>query len=105
MLSHVQAVQRDMTRPTRSTAIVYILSSSCQLYHGCHMSSWGAVDLPLLQVDQLLEYHFEEDMTRLTQHCGKKLPTGRQTIIVSATLKDKVLLCLADFLSNKQYTS
>ena len=44
-----------------------------------------------LQVDQLLEYHFEEDMTRLTQHCGKKLKGGRQTIIVSATLKDKVL--------------
>lgn len=43
-----------------------------------------------LQVDQLLEYHFEEDMTRLTQHCGKKLKGGRQTIIVSATLKDKV---------------
>ena len=44
----------------------------------------------LLQVDQLLEYHFEEDMTRLTQHCGKKLKEGRQTIIVSATLKDQV---------------
>lgn len=43
-----------------------------------------------LQVDQLLEYHFEEDMTRLTQHCGKKLTNGRQTIIVSATLKQDV---------------
>lgn len=42
------------------------------------------------QVDQLLEYHFEEDMTRLTQHCGKKLTAGRQTIIVSATLKQDV---------------
>lgn len=42
------------------------------------------------QVDQLLEYHFEEDMTRLTQHCGKKLTDGRQTIIVSATLKEDV---------------
>lgn len=42
------------------------------------------------QVDQLLEYHFEEDMTRLTQHCGRKLTNGRQTIIVSATLKQDV---------------
>ena len=41
-------------------------------------------------MDQLLEYHFEEDMTRLTQHCGKKLTNGRQTIIVSATLKQDV---------------
>lgn len=49
----------------------------------------------ILQVDQLLEYHFEEDMTRLTEHCGKKVPGGRQTIIVSATLKDMVhLQCL-----------
>ncbi|KAL0051824.1 hypothetical protein WJX82_002704 [Trebouxia sp. C0006] len=47
--------------------------------------------LVLDEVDQLLEYHFEEDMTRLTQHCGKKLKEGRQTIIVSATLKDQVL--------------
>ena len=51
--------------------------------------------LLLLQVDQLLEYHFEEDMTRLTQHCGKKLKEGRQTIIVSATLKDQVISPLA----------
>ena len=43
-----------------------------------------------VQVDQLLEYHFQEDMTRLTQHCGKKVTAGRQTIIVSATLKDQV---------------
>lgn len=49
---------------------------------------------PVHQVDQLLEYHFEEDMTRLTQHCGKKLTEGRQTIIVSATLKQEVSLTL-----------
>ena len=36
-----------------------------------------------------MEYHFE-DMARLTEHCGKKVPGGRQTIIVSATLKNVV---------------
>ena len=48
----------------------------------------------MVQVDQLLEYHFEEDMARLTQHCGKRLNGGRQTIIVSATLTQEVGLCL-----------
>ena len=52
----------------------------------------GMTQLVWLQVDQLLEYHFEEDMARLTQHCGKKVPGGRQTIMVSATLKDAVSL-------------
>ena len=51
---------------------------------------------PVLQVDQLLEYHFEEDMMRLTQHCGKKLPGGGQTIIVSATLTEKVPVYVVD---------
>ena len=49
----------------------------------------------MVQVDQLLEYHFEEDMARLTQHCGKRLNGGRQTIIVSATLTQEVGLCLS----------
>lgn len=45
-----------------------------------------------MQVDQLLEFHFEEDMARLTEHCGKKVSGGRQTILVSATLKDAVMM-------------
>ena len=43
-----------------------------------------------LQVDQLLQPHFAEDMARLTVHCGKRAPRGRQTVVVSATLTAQV---------------
>ncbi|EIE21911.1 P-loop containing nucleoside triphosphate hydrolase protein [Coccomyxa subellipsoidea C-169] len=42
--------------------------------------------LVLDEVDQLLAVQFREDMTRLTEHVGRKCPAGRQTILVSATL-------------------
>ena len=41
------------------------------------------------QVDQLLAVQFREDMVRLVDHVGRKAPR-RQTILVSATLNDKV---------------
>ena len=44
-----------------------------------------------LQVDQLLQPHFAEDMARLTVHCGKRAPRGRQTVMVSATLTAQVI--------------
>mmetsp|Transcript_25122 Transcript_25122/g.65217 ORF Transcript_25122/g.65217 Transcript_25122/m.65217 type:complete len:534 (+) Transcript_25122:176-1777(+) len=47
--------------------------------------------LILDEADQLLAPNFREDMVRLTQHVGKKVETGRQTVIVSATLTPGVL--------------
>lgn len=47
--------------------------------------------LVLDEVDQLLQPHFAEDMARLTVHCGKRAPRGRQTVMVSATLTAKML--------------
>ena len=44
-----------------------------------------------VQVDQLLAPQFREDVVRLEQHVGRKAEPGRQTILVSATLSDKVL--------------
>jgi hypothetical protein len=41
-------------------------------------------------VDQLLAVQFQEDMTRLVQHCGRRADNGRQTVLVSATLTPKV---------------
>jgi len=41
-------------------------------------------------VDQLLAVQFQEDMTRLVQHCGRRADGGRQTVLVSATLTPKV---------------
>ena len=47
------------------------------------------------QVDQLLAVQFQEDMSRLVQHCGRRAPGGRQTLLVSATLTPKVPLPFA----------
>ena len=50
--------------------------------------------LVLDEVDQLLAPQFREDMVRLNDHIGKKYVDGRQTILVSATLTNKILsLC------------
>lgn len=50
--------------------------------------------LVLDEVDQLLAPQFREEMSRLTEHTGKKCDEGRQTVIVSATLTPRVLsLC------------
>ena len=46
------------------------------------------------QVDQLLAVQFREDMVRLIDHVGRKAPR-RQTILVSATLNEKVLSALS----------
>lgn len=43
-----------------------------------------------VQVDQLLAPQFREDVVRLEQHVGRKAEAGRQTVLVSATLSDKV---------------
>ena len=43
-----------------------------------------------LQVDQLLAPQYREELTRIDQHTGRKIDGPRQTIIVSATLSDKV---------------
>ncbi|KAK9918238.1 hypothetical protein WJX75_002476 [Coccomyxa subellipsoidea] len=48
--------------------------------------------LVLDEVDQLLAVQFREDMTRLTEHVGRKASNGRQTILVSATLTQNVLV-------------
>jgi len=43
------------------------------------------------EADQLLAPNFREDLLRLTQHAGKRLEGGRQTVLVSATLTAGVL--------------
>ncbi|GAB4818516.1 hypothetical protein N2152v2_005562 [Parachlorella kessleri] len=58
--------------------------------------------LVLDEADQLLAPQFREEMSRITgkpsmrqtgkEHCGKRVESGRQTILVSATLTPKVLL-------------
>ncbi len=53
-----------------------------QLYKSLHACA---------QVDQLLAVQFREDMVRLIDHVGRRAPR-RQTILVSATLNDKVLI-------------
>ncbi|KAK9863559.1 hypothetical protein WJX84_010176 [Apatococcus fuscideae] len=47
--------------------------------------------LVLDEVDELLQTQFREAMQRIVDHCGKRREGGRQTVLVSATLSDKVL--------------
>jgi hypothetical protein len=57
----------------------------------------GALQLhrcPLLvldEADQLLAANFSEDLAHVAAHAGKKVPAGRQTVLVSATLSPSVL--------------
>ena len=44
----------------------------------------------MVQVDELLQTQFREAMQRIVDHCGKRREGGRQTVLVSATLSDKV---------------
>lgn len=46
------------------------------------------------EADQLLAPQFREEMARVTEHCGRRVEGGRQTVLVSATLTPRVLaLC------------
>ena len=56
-----------------------------------------------MQVDQLLAVQFREDMVRLVDHVGRKAPK-RQTILVSATLNEKVckIFSISSSALNKQ---
>lgn len=47
--------------------------------------------LVLDEIDQLLAPQFREEMVRITEHTGKKCDTGRQTIVVSATMTARVI--------------
>ncbi|CAK0785427.1 hypothetical protein CVIRNUC_008636 [Coccomyxa viridis] len=47
--------------------------------------------LVLDEVDQLLAVQFREDMVRIVEQVGRKARGPRQTLLVSATLNDKVL--------------
>ena len=46
--------------------------------------------LVLDEADQLLAPQFAADVSRIALHCGKRLPAGLQTIVVSATLSPQV---------------
>ncbi|CAL5224194.1 g6836 [Coccomyxa viridis] len=54
------------------------------------LQSHNTTILVLDEVDQLLAVQFREDMVRLIDHVGRKAPR-RQTLLVSATLNEKVL--------------
>ena len=67
--------------------VICCLSQACKTGELEAQLSSGLNDV---QVDQLLAVQFREDMVRLVDHVGRKAPGPRQTILVSATLNDKV---------------
>ncbi|MEW5302470.1 MAG: hypothetical protein WDW36_005251 [Sanguina aurantia] len=61
--------------------------------------------LVLDEADQLLAPHFAEDMAHITEHTGKRLPSSRQTVLVSATLTQTVLKRSAKWCPEASYIS
>lgn len=68
-----------------------------ELNRGGYLSTHKCGLLVLDEVDQLLAPHFRDEMARLHGHVGRKLPSGRQTVIVSATATPKVLEMAAEW--------
>ena len=67
------------------------LCSPLAMAHDIHAQALCVLHLgTCMQVDQLLAVQFREDMVRLIDHVGRKAPR-RQTLLVSATLNEKVL--------------
>ena len=57
------------------------------------------------QADQLLAPQFREEVVRLAEHCGRRVPGGRQTVLVSATMTQKVATQYARWCPDPIYVS
>ncbi|GBF90298.1 DEAD-box ATP-dependent RNA helicase, mitochondrial [Raphidocelis subcapitata] len=68
------------------------------LLHRCPM-------LVLDEADQLLGSNFSEDLTHVCEHAGRKLPEGRQTVLVSATLSASVMARFGRWCPDPQFVT
>ena len=83
--SSVQMIITGFRRRACQVLDPTVLSTGC-LWESLLMG----VGMECFQVDQLLAPQYREELVRLDQHVGRKAEGSRQTIIVSATLSDKV---------------
>jgi len=86
--------QRDALKLYKPVLVVGTPGRLAELSRDGSLQTHRCGVLVLDEADQLLAPQFREEMSRICDHTGKKSDSGRQTIIVSATLTPRVLsLC------------
>lgn len=84
--------QREALKQYKPILVVGTPGRLAELSRDGSLQTHSCRILVLDEVDQLLAPQFREEMVRITEHTGKKVASGRQTILVSATLSPQVLL-------------
>lgn len=86
--------QREALKLNRPILVVGTPGRLAELSRDGTLQTHRCPVLVLDEADQLLAPQFREEMARLTEHCGRRVDGGRQTLLVSATLTPRVLaLC------------
>ncbi|KAI8465848.1 MAG: P-loop containing nucleoside triphosphate hydrolase protein [Monoraphidium minutum] len=83
--------QRDALLTHRPIVVVGTPGRLAEMVRSADLQLHRCPLLILDEADQLLAANFSEDLGHVTVHAGKRLPAGRQTVLVSATLTESVL--------------
>lgn len=82
--------QREALKANRPIVVVGTPGRLAELSKDGSLQTHHCGLLIMDEIDQLLAPQFREDMVRITEHTGKKC-VKRQTVVVSATLTERVL--------------
>lgn len=83
--------QEEAIRKKRPLIVVGTPGRLAELSRAGILQTHGVRTLVIDEADDLLASNFRRDMARISDHTGKGIPGGRQTVIVSATLKQETL--------------
>lgn len=83
--------QEEAIRKKRPLIVVGTPGRLAELSRSGILQTHGVRLLVVDEADDLLASNFRRDMARISEHTGKGVPGGRQTVIVSATLKQETL--------------
>lgn len=83
--------QEEAIRKKRPLIVVGTPGRLAELSRSGILQTHGVRTLVVDEADDLLASNFRRDMARISEHTGKGVPGGRQTVIVSATLKQETL--------------
>ena len=83
--------QEEAIRRKRPLIVVGTPGRLAELSRTGILQTHGVKTLVVDEADDLLASNFRRDMARISEHTGKAVPGGRQTVIVSATLKQETL--------------
>ena len=83
--------QEEALRRKRPLVVVGTPGRVAELSRSGILRTHGVKCLVIDEADDLLASNFRRDMARIVDHTGKGVVGGRQTVIVSATLKREIL--------------